>query len=165
MSAPTQARAETQTSLAEQFPFMQRPGWSQHSVLEAGTLLEKLPPADQQCIAALLDQDAIPPKDAIKILENIAAFEPAYRKTVFRLAKSDDAVDRRTAAVKQFLRAVRLYRRWQCDAVRGSHTARKGHARRMDQAAYTHYRVRTAGGVFAVFAEAGVEKPAKSRRF
>ena len=59
-------------ALAGKFPFMkrhQRPDWTAGSMLTAAEQLVRFPDPDQQAAAALLDQDAIPPKKAIEILE------------------------------------------------------------------------------------------------
>src|SRR5262249_3248509 len=61
----TQVEVQQHVELADRYPFMQREGWVQHHVLEAGTHLDKIPDRDRGACAALLDQDAIPPKKAI----------------------------------------------------------------------------------------------------
>ena len=97
VSARERGRVEQHVELAERFPFMQRGGWVQHSVLEAGTVLDRLPERDRSGMAALLDQDGIPPRTAIGILENVVKMSSADRQDVLRLARSDDAHERVTA--------------------------------------------------------------------
>jgi ParB family chromosome partitioning protein len=100
ISPAEQVRVERHVALAEQFPFMQRTGWVQHSVLEAGVELEKLPSRDRSQVAALLDQDAIPPKTAIGMLKNVINMNTDERRSLFEQAKSDDDVTRRTALTR-----------------------------------------------------------------
>lgn len=97
ISPSTQVRLERHVELAEEFPFMQRPGWAMQNVLAAGEQLEKLPPTAQQAAAVLLDQPAIPPKTAVEILENLSEMPSPQRQEIFKLAKSDDSMERRTA--------------------------------------------------------------------
>jgi ParB/RepB/Spo0J family partition protein len=94
------SRTERHVELAERYPFMQRGGWVQHTVLEAGVELEKLPPRDRSELAALLDQDAIPPKTAIGIVRNVANMDATDRQSVFDQARSDDELERRTALTR-----------------------------------------------------------------
>jgi ParB family chromosome partitioning protein len=63
-----QVEIERHVALAERYPFMQRSGWSRHHVLDAGDQMERVPDEDQSSIAALLDQDGIPPEKAIELL-------------------------------------------------------------------------------------------------
>lgn len=100
ISPAEQVRVERHVELAEQFPFMQRHGWVQHTVLEAGVELEKLPPRDRSQVAALLDQDAIPPKTAIGMLSNVAKMHADERRELFEQARSDDDLVRRTALTR-----------------------------------------------------------------
>jgi hypothetical protein len=91
---------EKHVEIADRFPFMQRPGWVQHAVLEAGTFLDQLPERDASAVAALLDQDAIPPKKAIRILENVVTLPAVERQDIFRLARSTDNHERQIALTK-----------------------------------------------------------------
>lgn len=70
---------ERHLRLAQRFPFLQRPHWVKHTVLQAGDWLEKLSGEDQIACAALLDQEFIPPADAIAILENLVKMPPDRR--------------------------------------------------------------------------------------
>lgn len=96
----TQVKIEKHVAIAEQYPFLQRAGWVQHAVLEAGAVLDELPAPDRSKIAALLDQDAIPAKRAIAIIRNMATMPAVERRAVFALAASSDEFDRRTALTK-----------------------------------------------------------------
>ena len=87
-------------ALAGKFPFMrrhQRPDWTAGTMLTAAEQLVRLPDPDQQAAAALLDQDAIPPKKAIEILENLTKMPPQRRREIFKLTQSADEMERRTA--------------------------------------------------------------------
>lgn len=96
----TQRRIASHVAIAEQYPALQRPGWVQHQVLNAGILLEKLPEADRPKAAALLDQDAIPPKAGIAILENLAEIPAPKRAEIFKLAESPSEHERGTALAR-----------------------------------------------------------------
>jgi ParB-like chromosome segregation protein Spo0J len=97
VSKTEQQRVERHVELAERYPFMQRGGWLRHHVLDAGDQLEQLPEAQRSPIAALLDQDGIPPKDAIRYLHNAATFSNAAREQMIQLSRSDDEHERGTA--------------------------------------------------------------------
>jgi Predicted transcriptional regulators len=97
VSRRERARVERHVELAERYPFMQRGGWVQHAVLEAGTFLDQLTERDRSAVAALLDQDGIPPKKAISILENLVTLSGTARQEIFRLAQSTDPHERQTA--------------------------------------------------------------------
>jgi ParB-like chromosome segregation protein Spo0J len=96
----TQREIASHVEIAEQYPALQRPGWVQHQVLNAGVLLEKLPEADRPKAAALLDQDAIPPKTALGILENLTTLPTPERKDIFKQAESENEFERRTALTR-----------------------------------------------------------------
>jgi hypothetical protein len=100
MSPPEQRRTERHVELAERFPFLQRPGWVVHNVLEAGEHLERLPAKDYPAIAGLLDQPGIPPKKTIDILENLGRMEAAARAEIYAMAKSEDPHDRENALAR-----------------------------------------------------------------
>lgn len=100
VSKAEQQRIEDHVALAERFPFMQRPGWKQHSVLAAGEQIEKLSANEQPKVAALLDQEAIPPRTAIEILTNLASKPVSERREILTLAESPDAFERKTALVQ-----------------------------------------------------------------
>jgi len=87
-------------ALAGKFPFMrrhQRPDWTAGTMLTAAEQLVRLPDPDQQAAAALLDQDAIPPKKAIEILENLTKMPPQRRREIFKLARVPSSVSRNSA--------------------------------------------------------------------
>jgi hypothetical protein len=90
-------RVERHVALAEQYPFMQRQGWKRPDVLDAGDQLQQLPDEDRSPIAALLDQDAIPPERAIELLTHAAMMSPARRRSIVERATAEDAFVRRTA--------------------------------------------------------------------
>jgi len=90
-------RVERHVTLAEQYPVLQRPGWQRHHVLDAGDLLEKLPEGQRAPIAALLDQDAIPPTTTIACLSHAVSMPVAKRQAIIRLAGSEEEFDRRRA--------------------------------------------------------------------
>ncbi|MFH1741227.1 MAG: ParB N-terminal domain-containing protein [bacterium] len=100
ISRSSQVEIEAHVSLAERYPFMQRNGWVQHQVLEAGAEIEKLSEAERGQVAAFLDQDAIPPKKSIEIIRNMAQMPAARRKEIVRLSESGIEHDRQTALTK-----------------------------------------------------------------
>jgi ParB family chromosome partitioning protein len=100
ISPTEQVRVERHVALAEAYPFMQRQGWQRHHVLDAGDLLDQLPEEDCSPIAVLLDQDGIPPPDALRLLMNGVAMTAARRRNVIELAASEDPFVRRTALTK-----------------------------------------------------------------
>lgn len=97
ISRTSQQETERHVEIAERYPVFQRPDWKQHNVMEADEALEKLPERDRSKAAALLDQDGIPPKKAIAIIENMVEMASAERQEIFKLAASDDAHNRRVA--------------------------------------------------------------------
>ena len=97
ISPTNQQRIADHVALAEEFPFMQQPGWVMGNVITAGEAIEKLPEQERPKVAALLDQPGVPPKKAIAILENLVELPPAERKAIFKLAESDDEHDQGTA--------------------------------------------------------------------
>lgn len=86
----TRRKIEDHVAIAERYPFMQKPDWRQYNVLEAGQKMETIPERERGSVAALLDQPAIPPKDAIKILDNLSAMPTEKRREIYTLAKADD---------------------------------------------------------------------------
>ena len=90
VSHTTVQKLEKHVAVAEQYPFMQRPEWRQAHVLTAAEALEGLPKAERGRAANIVDQDAIPPKDAIKIIRNLATMEPDQRKEIYADTESSD---------------------------------------------------------------------------
>jgi len=90
-------RVERHVELAERYPFMQRSGWRRHHVLDAGDQIDKLPEHDRGPIAALLDQDAIPPAKVVEYLSHAVDMPAAQRRDVIKRAASADDFERRTA--------------------------------------------------------------------
>jgi len=86
----TRDRMEKHEAIAEQYPFMQKPGWVQYRVLEAGAKMAAIPEKERPAVATLLDQPAIPPKAAIGIIDNLGAMKPAERERIYDMAKSTD---------------------------------------------------------------------------
>lgn len=99
-SATEQHRVERHVMLADQFPFLKRPGWQMHSVLTAGHHLEQLPEAERSKLAALLDQDNIPPRKAIDIIANVASLPAQDRRVIWQQATSSDSHIRAQALAK-----------------------------------------------------------------
>jgi hypothetical protein len=96
----TVERLQRDVAFLDRFPFMQRTGWLQHQVLEGGGLIEALPAKEHPAIAGLLDQEAIPPKKAIAILENLGKLTPTDRAEIYAQAKSDDVHERGKALTR-----------------------------------------------------------------
>jgi hypothetical protein len=100
VSPKGQKRVADHVAIAEAFPFMQKPGWKQYTVLEAGERLAELPKKEHALIAILLDQPYVQPKAAIKILSTLVKLEAAARSEIYDLAKSPDSEDRSLALTK-----------------------------------------------------------------
>lgn len=90
-------RAQDHVEIAERFPFMQGANWKQYHALEAREAIAKLPEAEQDKIAALVDQPGVPPRDAIRMIRNVAEMPPQKRTEVFQLSESKDSRDRSLA--------------------------------------------------------------------
>ena len=100
VSPAGQVQIEKHVAIAERYPFMQRPGWLLHHVIEAGPMLDAMSDRDRVPAAALLDQEGVPPKKALTMLANLKALPAVDRAEIFRLAKSDDPHERTTAATR-----------------------------------------------------------------
>lgn len=68
----TLRKAEKHVNAAETYPFLAQPGWKQYHAMEAAETLNKLPEDERPEFAALIDQPGIPPRDAIRTLQNVA---------------------------------------------------------------------------------------------
>jgi hypothetical protein len=88
-------RAQNHVETADAYPFMQT--WKQYQVLEAKEVLEAIPETEHPALTVLLDQPAIPVKQAIAIVRNVAAKQPADRQRIYDLAQSADKRDRSLA--------------------------------------------------------------------
>lgn len=90
ISPASQIEVERHVSLAEQYPALQRDGWKQSQVLAAGEALEKLPEGERPKAAVLIDQDAIPAKKAVAILEHLSDLPAKDRAAIYQKAEADD---------------------------------------------------------------------------
>lgn len=119
--------AENHVAAVDTYPFME--DWRQYHALEAKEALDKLPEEERPEFAALIDQPGIPPRDAIRTLQNVATKPQPERKKIIELAKSDDDRERSLAlteaaampampdprltfcfqAVQEFKRAIKHY--------------------------------------------------------
>jgi len=97
-----QRNAERHVEVAERFPFMQRDGWRQAHVLEAGGHLDSkdLPRREHPKIATLLDRPGVPPEKAVAILANLRKKDADERQAIYTLATSDDPHDHKAALAK-----------------------------------------------------------------
>ena len=93
----TRREIEQHVDLAERFPVFQRPEWRKHQVLRAGEALAEVPVKDQARVAHLIDQEALPPADAIAIIENVGTMPAEERQRVLKAAASDDKHEREKA--------------------------------------------------------------------
>lgn len=93
-------RAQEHVQTVEDHPFMGGPDWKQYHVLEAREHLSKLPEPERPKAAALIDAPGIPPKDANRMLANLAAMPEPEREHVLTLAESDDSRDRSEAVTR-----------------------------------------------------------------
>jgi ParB/RepB/Spo0J family partition protein len=91
ISTHERQRVEQHVTLAETFPVFQRSGWRKHQVLRAGEALAAVPVKDQARVAHLIDQDALPPAEAIAIIKNIGTM-PADERGRVLMAERADAV-------------------------------------------------------------------------
>lgn len=90
-------RAEQHVALAEAFPVFKQPQWTQEGVLQARKVLARLPEPERAAAVAFVDEPAVPIKDGLAILEEIAAAPPEKRENLFRLHQSPDLRDRELA--------------------------------------------------------------------
>jgi len=100
ISETTQQRIAAHVALAERYPAFRRVGWVQDQVLDAGELLEKLSEPERSKATTLLDQEGIPPKKALGVLENLVSLSTEKRREIFKLAQSDDPHERTTALTR-----------------------------------------------------------------
>jgi hypothetical protein len=91
---------ERQVALADRFPFLRRPGWSQTATLAAGAKLDGLPAEEHGDLGRLLDQPGVPPKDALGILGALARRSVADRRGIYAMARSADPHVRGNALAK-----------------------------------------------------------------
>ncbi len=87
-------RAEQHVETADAFPVFQKPDWKQYHVLEARTHLNELPSEERAEAVAIIDQPAIPPRDALKMLRNITTRKEPERHELYSLHKSPDMRDK-----------------------------------------------------------------------
>jgi len=90
VTAKVQRNVERHVEIAEAFPFMQKAGWKQYTVLEAGEAIAAIPKREHSSLAVLLDQPGVPPKTAIRLIRNVAAMEKPVRLDIYDRAKSAD---------------------------------------------------------------------------
>ncbi|HCC32631.1 MAG TPA: hypothetical protein DEQ28_01835 [Clostridiales bacterium] len=84
-------QAEQHVSLADHYPFMQRPDWKQYHVMEAGEYLDDLSEEDRAVVVSLASMPYTPPRDAIKFFRRMAALSPEERAEIRKLYASDDS--------------------------------------------------------------------------
>ena len=89
--------AEKHVAAVDSYPFLGQPGWKQYHAMEAAETLDKLPEEERTEFAALIDQPGIPPRDAIRIVQNVASKPEPERKRIIELAHSADERDRSLA--------------------------------------------------------------------
>lgn len=89
--------AEKHVAAVDSYPFLAQPGWRQYHAMEAAETLDKLPEEERPAFAALIDQPGIPPRDAIRTLQNVASKPEPERKKIIDLAQSRDERDRSLA--------------------------------------------------------------------
>jgi len=70
------------------FPFMQ--SWPQYRVLEAQAWLKQLPEEEHPLISRILAQPAIPPRQAVDIITNLANKTSAERQEIYRLDSGNE---------------------------------------------------------------------------
>lgn len=90
-------KAESHVAAVDAYPFLEQPGWKQYHAMEAAEALDKLPEAERSAIAKLIDQPGIPPRDAIRTLQNVANKPEPERKKIIALSQSADDRDRSLA--------------------------------------------------------------------
>lgn len=90
-------KAQTHVETAEAFPFMQKPDWKQYHVLEAKEAIDRIPEPERPAVAKLIDQPATPPRDAIRMVRNLAEMPAKERAEVIRLSESPDIRDQSLA--------------------------------------------------------------------
>jgi len=87
--------AEKHVAAVNTYPVFE--GWKQYHAMEAAETLDKLPEEERPAFVALIDQPGIPPRDAIRTLQNVVAKAPEERQKIIALSQSDDDRDRTLA--------------------------------------------------------------------
>ena len=96
----TMQKAEQHVATADAYPFMQSENWKQYHVLEAREKLERLPEEERPQVAAIVDGPFIPPRDAIKILGNLADKTKEERQEIYAMHQSEDSRERSLALTR-----------------------------------------------------------------
>ncbi len=89
--------AEKHVAAVDQYPFLEERGWKQYHAMEAAEALDKLPEDERPAIVALIDQPGIPPRDAIRTIQNVATKTEPERQKIIALSQSTDGRDRSLA--------------------------------------------------------------------
>lgn len=89
--------AEKHVAAVDAYPFLEEKGWKQYHAMEAAEALDKLPEEERPEFVALIDQPGIPPRDAIRTLQNVTTKPEPERKRIIALAHSEDDRDRSLA--------------------------------------------------------------------
>lgn len=90
-------RAEIHGEALDEYPFMAAPEWKQDHAIAARKQFNRLPETDRPLAAKLIDQDYVPPRDAVAMLANLAEMPEPERARVFDLNESPDLRDQNLA--------------------------------------------------------------------
>jgi ParB family chromosome partitioning protein len=89
--------AEKHVAAVETYPFLEEKGWKQYHAMEAAEALDKLPETERPAIVKLIDQPGIPPRDAIRTIQNVTRKPADERQRIIELSQSHDDRDRTLA--------------------------------------------------------------------
>jgi len=97
LSVRTIQDARKHVEVAERYPFLQGPDWSQKRALEVGALLDDLPAVDRRRAVSLVEESSAPASEAQKMIASFARATPEVRERVYAMARSGDERDRSLA--------------------------------------------------------------------
>jgi ParB/RepB/Spo0J family partition protein len=87
--------SEQHVETAKQYPFMQGDDWRESHVFEARSIIQRLDPEEQQCVAAVIEGTGLlHPKHALEVLNNLVNLPREERAAMYKLSQSEDSRDR-----------------------------------------------------------------------
>lgn len=91
-------KARRHVDVADRYPILQKPEWTQSHALQVGETLDRLPDGEREDIAAVLQEQAVPPDTAMTILQTWNTTPQPQRDEIRQQLKSTD--DRQVSAAK-----------------------------------------------------------------
>lgn len=90
MEEITKADAEQHVAIAERYPLLQAPDWTQRAAVKVGKLLDAMPAKERKRIVGLCEQQRAHAIAAEKMVANWAQFDDEARDRLWTLAHSKD---------------------------------------------------------------------------